>query len=243
MRLLIVGYTGKMGLSIQSLLRQYPQIEAIGLSRHEHSNCVNNILDAQGIDLILDFSKPEALGSYLPYAISHQIPCVIATTGYSDEQMFAIQNASKTIPLFYSANFSKGIYVLKQLIKKMNDMCPEDHVDLTDIHHIHKADAPSGTAKALIETIQSDRPQALKIVSDTNDKRSSNELHVHVSRLGNVIGEHSVIYSNELEAIELKHTAYTKINFAKGALDAALWQMDKEPGYYTMEDLYENVSK
>ena len=243
MRLLIVGYTGKMGIALQSLLKQYPQIEAIGLSRHEHSNCVSNILDAQEIDLILDFSKPEALDSYLPYAISHQIPCVIATTGYSDEQMDAIRTASQTIPLFYSANFSKGIYVLKQLIKKMNDLCPEDAVDLTDIHHIHKADAPSGTAKALIETIQSDRPQALKIVSDPNDKRSSNELHVHVSRLGNVVGEHSVIYSNELEAIELKHTAYTKINFAKGALDAALWLMDKEPGYYTMEDLYENVSK
>ena len=242
MRLLIVGYTGKMGLSIQSLLRQYPQIEAIGLSRHEHSNCVSNILDAQEIDLILDFSKPDALDTYLPYAVSQKIPCVIATTGYSDEQMDAIRTASQTITLFYSANFSKGIYVLKQLIKKMNDLCPEDFVDLTDIHHIHKADAPSGTAKALIETIQSDRPQVLKIVSDPNDKRSSNELHVHVSRLGNVVGEHSVIYSNELEAIELKHTAYTKTNFAKGALDAAVWLMDKEPGYYTMEDLYGNVS-
>lgn len=243
MRLLIVGYTGKMGIAIQSLLRQYPQIEAIGLSRRQALNCVQSIQDAQAIDLILDFSRPEALGSYLPYAVSHQVPCVIATTGYSDEQRFAIQSASQTIPLFYSANFSKGIYVLKQLIKKMNDLCPEDFVDLTDIHHIHKADAPSGTAKALIETIQSDRTQALKIVSDPNDKRLSNELHVHVARLGNVVGEHSVIYSNELEAIELKHVAYTKTNFAKGALDAALWLMDKEPGYYTMEDLYGNVSK
>ena len=242
MRLLIVGYTGKMGLALQSLLKQYPQIEAIGLSRHEHSNCVNNILDAQDIDLILDFSKPEALDSYLPYAVSHQIPCVIATTGYSDEQMDAIRTASQTIPLFYSANFSKGIYVLKQLIKKMNDLCPEDAVDLTDIHHIHKADAPSGTAKALIETIQTGRTQRLNVISDSTGLRADHELHLHVSRLGNVVGEHSVIYSNELEAIELKHTAYTKTNFAKGALDAALWLMDKEPGYYTMEDLYGNVS-
>ena len=243
MRLLIVGYTGNMGIAIQSLLRQYPQIEAIGLSRRQALNCVQSIQDAQAIDLILDFSKPEALNLYLLYAVSHQVPCVIATTGYSDEQMFAIQSASQTIPLFYSANFSKGIYVLKQLIKKMNDLCPEDFVDLTDIHHIHKADAPSGTAKALIETIQAGRTQRLNVISDPTGLRADHELHLHVSRLGNVVGEHSVIYSNELEAIELKHTAYTKTNFAKGALDAAVWLMDKEPGYYTMEDLYGNVSK
>ncbi|HCT63533.1 MAG TPA: 4-hydroxy-tetrahydrodipicolinate reductase [Erysipelotrichaceae bacterium] len=243
MQLLIVGYTGKMGIAIQSLLKQYPQIEATGLSRHEHLNCVSNILDTQGIDLILDFSKPDALGSYLPYAVTHHIPCVIATTGYSDEQLLAIRTASETIPLFYSANFSKGIHVLKQLIKKMNDLCPEDHVDLTDIHHIHKADAPSGTAKALIETIQTGRAQALSVISDQTGLRADHELHLHVSRLGSVVGEHSVIYSSELEAIELKHTAYTKTNFAKGALDAAVWLMDKEPGYYTMEDLYGNVSK
>lgn len=243
MRLLIVGYTGKMGIALQSLLKQYPQIEAFGLSRRQVPNCVQTIQDTQGIDLILDFSKPEGLGTYLPYAVSHHIPCVIATTGYSDEQMDTIQTASKTIPLFYSANFSKGIYVLKQLIKKMNDLCPEDHVDLTDIHHIHKADAPSGTAKALIEMIQTGRTQRLNVISDPTGLRADHELHLHVSRLGNVVGEHSVIYSNELEAIELKHTAYTKTNFAKGALDAAVWLMDKEPGYYTMEDLYGNVSK
>lgn len=242
MRLLIVGYAGKMGIALQSLLKQYPQIESIGLSRRQIPNCVQTIQDAQAIDLILDFSKPEALDSYLPYAVSHQIPCVIATTGYSDEQMDAIRTASQTIPLFYSANFSKGIYVLKQLIKKMNDLCPEDAVDLTDIHHIHKADAPSGTAKALIETIQTGRTQRLNVISDSTGLRADHELHLHVSRLGNVVGEHSVIYSNELEAIELKHVAYTKTNFAKGALDAALWLMDKEPGYYTMEDLYGNIS-
>jgi 4-hydroxy-tetrahydrodipicolinate reductase len=116
MRHLIVGYTGKMGIAIQNLLNQYPQIEAIGLSRRQVLNCVQSIQDAQDIDLILDFSKPEALDSYLPYAVSHKIPCVIATTGYSSEQMLAIQNASQTIPLFYSANFSTGIHVLKQLI-------------------------------------------------------------------------------------------------------------------------------
>ena len=243
MRLLIVGYTGKMGIALQSLLKQYPQIESIGLSRRQIPNCVQTIQDAQAIDLILDFSKPEALDSYLPYAVSHQIPCVIATTGYSDEQMDAIRTVSQTIPLFYSANFSKGIYVLKQLIQKMNALCPDDHVDLTDIHHIHKADAPSGTAKDLIETIQAGRTQRLNVISDPSGSRAEHELHLHVSRLGNVVGEHSVIYSNELEAIELKHTAYTKTNFAKGALDAAVWLMDKEPGYYTMEDLYGNVSK
>lgn len=242
MRLLIVGYTGKMGIAIQSLLNQYPQIEAFGLSRKQALNCVQTIEDAKDIDLILDFSKPEALNSYLPYAISHRIPCVIATTGFSDEQMGAIQSTSQTIPLFYSANFSKGIYVLKQLIQKMNALCPDDHVDLTDIHHIHKADAPSGTAKALIETIQAGRTQRLNVISDPTGLRADHELHLHVSRLSNVVGEHSVIYSNELEAIELKHSAYTKTNFAKGALDAAVWLMDKEPGYYTMEDLYGNIS-
>lgn len=242
MRLLIVGYTGKMGVAIQSLLKQYPQIEAMGLSRKQALNCVQTIQDAQAIDLIMDFSKPEALDSYLPYAMSHHIPCVIATTGYSDEQMLAMRNASATIPLFTSANFSKGIYVLKQLIKQMNALCPEDQVDLTDIHHIHKADAPSGTAKALIETIQTGRTPTLSVISDSTGLRADHELHLHVSRLGNVVGEHSVIYSNELEAIELKHTAFTKTNFAKGALDAAVWLMDKEPGYYTMEDLYGNVS-
>lgn len=243
MRLLIVGYTGKMGHSIQHVIKQYPQIETLGLSRKSIPNCIQSIQDAEDIDMILDFSKPEALDSYLSYATSKRIPCVIATTGYSSEQMAIIREASETIPLFYSANFSKGIYVLKQLIQKMNALCPDDNVDLVEVHHLHKADAPSGTAKALIETIQMGRDPQLKIISDPQGIRKDHELHVHVSRLGNVIGDHTIIYSNEAEAIELKHTAYTKANFAKGALDACEWLLDKEAGYYTMEDLYGNISE
>ncbi len=243
MKILIVGYTGKMGLALRHMLGQYPQFEAMGLSRNAQDNCIQDINDAKDVSLIIDFSRPEALHSYLSFAIEHQIPCVIATTGYTEDQMAAIRKASKTIPLFYSANFSKGIYVLKQLISKMNDLCPEDQVDLYEVHHKHKADAPSGTAKALIEAIQSERPSPLTLITSPQGPRVKDELHLHVSRLGSVIGDHSVVYSNDAEAIELKHTAYTKTNFAKGALDAAVWLMDKEAGYYTMEDLYGNISK
>lgn len=242
MRLLIIGFNGKMGLTLQKLLPQYPQFEALGLSRHAHPQCVQDIRDASNINLIIDFSKPDALDAYLPYAVEHKIPCVIATTGYTVDQMNTIQMASQSIPLFYSANYSKGIYVLKHLIREMNRLCPEDQVDLNEVHHLHKADAPSGTAKALIETIQTGRLDPLALVYTPETARGDNELHVHVSRLGNVIGDHSVIYSNEAEAIELKHVAYTKTNFAKGAMDAAVWLLNKEPGYYTMEDLYGTIS-
>lgn len=241
MKILIVGYTGKMGLALRHMLAHYPQFEAIGLSRSAQDNCVQDIHDAQDVSLIIDFSRPEALHSYLSFAIEHHIPCVIATTGYTEDQMGAIRLAGRLIPVFYSANTSKGIYVLKHLIKTMNRLCPEDQVDLYEVHHTQKADAPSGTAKALIETIQSDRPIPLTLITHPQGPRAKDELHLHVSRMGSVIGDHSVVYSNEAEAIELKHVAYTKANFAKGALDAALWLLDKEAGYYTMEDLYGNI--
>lgn len=243
MKILIVGYTGKMGLALRHMLDQYPQFEAVGLSRNVQVNCVQDINDAKDVSLIIDFSRPEALHSYLSFAIEHQIPCVIATTGYTEDQMDAIHLAGRLIPIFYSANTSKGIYILKHLIKEMNRLCPEDQVDLYEVHHKHKADAPSGTAKALIETIQSNRPSALTLINHPQGPRVKDELHLHVSRLGSVIGDHSVVYSNDAEAIELKHVAYTKANFAKGALDAAIWLLDKEAGYYTMEDLYGNISK
>lgn len=234
MKLCIIGINGKMGQELQNVLKNYPDIEYFGISRTIRNNSYTSLLDCPKMDVICDFASVDALNSYLPYAIEHRIPCVIATTGFSVEQEAQIKEASEHIPLFKSANFSYGVFVLNKLLAQAIKYCENEYeIDVFDAHHTFKKDSPSGTAKQLLNTINDNSTQTYTFGSE----RDNGVIPLHVVRAGNIVGDHQILFSNLSEQIELKHHALSKSVFAEGALRACRFMLDKNNGYYTMEDL------
>lgn len=234
MKLCIIGINGKMGLELQKVLKNYPDIEYFGVSRTLSDNCYTSIEDCPKMDVICDFASVDALDTYLPFAIEHQIPCVIATTGYSLDQENQIKRVSELIPVFKSANFSYGVFVLNKLLAQAVTYFENDYeMDVFDAHHKFKKDSPSGTAKQLLQTINASSTQTYAF----GNERDNGVIPLHVIRTGNIVGDHSILFSNLSEQIEIKHHALSKSVFAEGALRACQFILDKKNGYYTMEDL------
>ena len=201
--LLICGFEGRMGQACAQLAPEY------GFTPREYK------ADQPG-DLLLDFSHPDRLAEVL----ACPLPLVIGTTGYTAAQQEAIRQAAKSRPVFQAANFSPGIYILALLAEKAKTLLPDWDVSLTEIHHVNKADRPSGTAKALKESLQI--PQVVSI------------------RGGTVRGVHEIGLYGPEEHLRITHTAESRAVFAHGALKAANWIMGKGPGFYGMDDLYKN---
>lgn len=192
-------------------------------------------------DVIIDFSHPDLLDSLLKYAINEKVPIVICTTGLSCEQIEKINRASKIIPIFYSGNMSLGINLLIALAKKAATVLGNEFdVEIIEKHHNQKIDAPSGTALMLADAISNSLNPCPKYVYDRHikrEKRSNNEIGIHSVRGGTIVGEHEIIFAGHNETIKLSHSAQSKEVFAAGALNAALFLANKEPGLYNMSDL------
>lgn len=191
-------------------------------------------------DCIIDFSVREAIRDYLPYATQNRIPCVIATTGYNDEERALINEAAKSIPVFASGNMSVGINLLLRLAKIGASVLGKNaDIEIIEQHHNKKVDAPSGTALMLANGIKS-------VIKDTEfvygrqghtGKRTQNEVGIHAVRGGTVIGKHEVLFMTDSEVITLKHEAESKAVFAKGSIDAAVFLTEQQPGLYDMDDM------
>jgi len=234
MKLCIIGINGKMGKVLQEVLKNYPNIEYFGVSRTQSDGVYSSIDACPKMDVICDFASVEALDMYLPYALKHKVPCVIATTGYTLHQEEQIKTASQHIAIFKSSNFSYGVFVLNKLLAQAVKYLEKEYeIDVFDAHHKYKKDSPSGTAKQLLNTINEHSSQSYTYGID----RSEDVIPLHVIRAGNIVGDHSILFSNLSEQIEIKHHALSKSVFAEGALKACQFICDKESGYYTMEDL------
>ncbi len=237
MKICIVGYQGKMG-QVMAHVAVDAGHEVFGLGLFTEEKVYTSLLDAPKPDVIVDFSVPQALDTYLADAQDLKVACVIATTGYTPAQQQQITTASQHIPIFQSANFSLGIFVLNQLLQQATKQLKHMDVDVYDVHHKFKQDAPSGTAKHLIDTILEHRE--LQVESNQLEARQQDKLYVHVSRQGSVVGQHRIVFSDTAETIELKHSAHSKEVFAKGALKASEWVIHQSAGLYAMEDLWNN---
>lgn len=192
-------------------------------------------------DVIIDFSNPAALEKLISYSTANKVPLVVATTGYSQSQVRLLQKASQSIPVFFSANMSLGINLLIGLVKKAAKLLESDFdIEIVEKHHNQKLDAPSGTALAIADAINSVMEQKCEYVYDRHSrrkKRSKNEIGIHAIRGGTIVGEHSVIFAGNDEIIEIRHTAMSKEIFAAGALRAARYLFGRKPGMYDMNDL------
>lgn len=191
-------------------------------------------------NIIIDFSVPLASINILNYAKEKNIPIVIATTGFSYEQLNYIENCSKFIPIFKSSNMSLEINILNLLVSKLANLLNECDIEIVETHHKNKIDAPSGTALMLANSINSSLNNTMNYTYNrtvSRCKRSHNEIGIHSIRGGTEVGKHSVLFLGENESFEITHTVTSRSIFAKGALKAAEFIINKKFGLYSMEDL------
>ena len=189
-------------------------------------------------DCVIDFSHHSATNDLLAFATANNLPLVLATTGQTDEERAAIFAASEKIPLFFSANYSLGVALLIELAKKTAAAMPDAEIEIIEMHHDRKIDAPSGTALAIARGIQEVRPEAEIVCGRSgNAKRSKSEIGIQAVRMGNIVGVHEVMIGTNNQTITLKHEAHSRALFAEGALAAAEFLMGKPAGLYTMENL------
>ena len=192
-------------------------------------------------DVIVDFSNVTVLSSLLDFALSKKIPLIIATTGYNDKQIADIKNASKVIPVFFTANMSLGINVLCSLAKRAATVLGSDFdIEIVEKHHNRKLDAPSGTAIMLANAVNSVFEDTYTYEYDRHSKRRmrpKNEIGIHSVRGGTIVGDHDVIFAGHEEVITLSHSAQSKGVFAAGAIAAARFIVNAKPGLYDMNNL------
>lgn len=190
------------------------------------------------VDCIVDFSHHSMTKELLEFAVSNNLPLVLATTGQTAEEKELIFEASKKIPLFFAANYSLGVALLIELAKKTASVMGDAEIEIIEKHHNRKLDAPSGTALAIAEAICEVRPDAFTVTGRSgNGKRDAKEIGIHAVRMGNIVGEHEVIVGTQNQTITLKHEAHSRALFAEGALSAAKFLMGKDAGLYDMKSM------
>lgn len=192
-------------------------------------------------DVVIDFSHPSVLSSLLEYCKNNKIPAVVATTGLSDEQKNEIEETSKEVPMFFSANMSIGVNLISELAAKAARVLEGSFdIEIVEAHHNQKIDAPSGTALMLADSISDALTKKPTYEFDRHSKRAKrdpNEIGIHSVRGGTIVGEHEVIFAGLDEVIKISHSARSKDLFAVGAVNAAVFLKGKPAGMYSMKQL------
>ena len=237
MRAVICGANGAMGKLICGILGE----EVVGKVSIDGENGVPRTFDELGplqADVVIDFSHHTAAPEVIRYAKRIGAAAVIGTTGHTPEEKALIQQAAKDIPVFYSGNMSLGIAVLCRLAREAAGYFPDADIEIVEVHHNRKVDAPSGTAHMLFEAIRQVRPQATEHCGRAGEgKRTKDEIGVSSLRLGSTVGIHEVHIHTGTQCLTLKHEAVTRAMLADGAVDAARFMVGKPRGMYNMESL------
>ena len=237
MKAIICGANGAMGKLICDILGS----EVVGKVSIDGLNGVPTSFEALGLveaDVVVDFSHHSAVESVLSYAKAIGAAAVIGTTGHTPEEKEMIFSAAREIPVFYSGNMSLGIAVLCRLAAQAASAFPEADIEIVEVHHNRKVDAPSGTAKMLFEAVKSVRPQAYANCGRAGEgKRTKDEIGIASLRMGGVVGIHEVHICTPSQTLTLRHEAGNRGMLAEGAVDAARFMVGKSAGMYTMNEM------
>ena len=239
MKAILCGANGAMGRLIGGILGG----EVVGKVSIDGGNGVPKTfaeLGAVEADVLIDFSHHTAVADGLAYAKANGCAAVIGTTGHTPAEKELIYAAAREIPVFYSGNMSLGIAVLCRLAKEAAKYFPEADIEIVEVHHNRKVDAPSGTAHMLFQAIKEVRPNAVENCGRAGEgKRTRDEIGVSSLRMGNVVGIHEVHICTGTQTLTLKHEATTRAMLADGAVDAARFMVGKGTGLYNMESMLE----
>ena len=237
MRAILWGANGVMGKLIGGILGEEVagRVSIDGENGAAKSAAELGAVDAQ---VVIDFSHHSAIADVLSFAKENRCAAVIGTTGHTAQEKELIYSAAREIPVFYAGNMSLGIAVLCRLAKQAAAAFPDADIEIVEIHHNRKVDAPSGTAKMLFESIREVRPQAVANCGRAGEgKRTKDEIGIAALRLGGVVGVHEVHIHTQNQSLTLRHEAIDRAMLADGAVNAARFVVDKAAGLYNMEDM------
>ena len=237
MKAILCGANGAMGKLIADILGD----EIVGKVSLDGENNVPKTFAELGLmecDVLIDFSHHSATADVLDYAKKVGCAVVIGTTGHTNEEKALISETARLIPVFFAGNVSLGIAVLCRLVKQAAAFFPDADIEIVEIHHTRKVDAPSGTAHMLFNAIKEVRKDAVENCGRSGEgKRTKNEIGVHALRMGNVVGIHEVHITTANQSLVLKHESGSRAMLADGAVDAAKFMVGKGKGLYDMESI------
>ncbi len=234
-----MGINGRMGQAVATCAREDDRFQITGeIGPHDSFSAVLG----KG-DVTIDFTGPDATLSFVEASAQVNKPIVIGTTGHSEAVRAAIVQHAKKIPIVLAPNFSVGVNALFWLTRKTAEILgPEFDLEIMEMHHRHKKDAPSGTACRLAEILSEVR--SLSVAREIRHgrqgmigERPTAEIGMHALRGGDVVGDHTVLFAGESERVELSHKASSRTTFARGSLRAAAWVLKQPPGFYDMQDV------
>jgi len=244
----VTGATGRMGGTVLELARERghdplaisragDRIDAVGIEAHSDDDPAT-VLAEHAPDALIDFTTPDASLRYVAACAETATPAVVGTTGFDDDGTARLRRAAERVPVLQAPNFSPGVQVLESLVAEAAGALDYD-VELTETHHNGKRDAPSGTARRLLETVEAAGSGERDRVHGREGEapRSPEEIGVHVRRAGDVRGEHELLFAGNDEVLTLTHRAESRRVFAAGALDAAEWLAGRSPGWYEFAEV------
>lgn len=246
MKVLLNGADGRMGKETVEVIDTDNDIEIVcGYSKLENKTgkfpIYSKIEDIkEEVDVIIDFSVPEATFEILKYAKRTKTPIVIATTGFNEEELKEIKEISKEIPVFKSPNMSLEVNLMSNIVKKVAEVLRNSDIEIVETHHNNKIDSPSGTAillaDAINEVFNGEKEYNFNRMNE-REKRDKKEIGFSSIRGGNIVGEHSVKFFGENETFEITHKSYSRRVFAEGAVEAAKYIVGCKSGLYDMKEL------
>ncbi len=239
LKILVTGCRGRMGQAVIQAAQNDPETEA-----HRTIDAGDDLLsNLAACDAVIDFSHHSFTAQLAKACAAHGKLLVIGTTGHSDEDLAVIENCAQSVPICKAGNFSIGVNTLFWLTRKAAEILgPDFDLEVVEMHHNKKIDAPSGTARRLVEILTEVRDLSYK--EDVRHGRVGNvgartrrEIGLHALRGGDVVGDHTVMLASQGERVELTHKASSREIFATGAVRAAKWLVEKAPALYDMEDV------
>lgn len=246
-KVVVCGASGRMGQTIGRMVNESKDLDLaggidlkpvfFGVDIVETGNA-EALLKKTKADVLIDFTVASAAVGNVRMAAGNNCALVVGTTGISPEQRAEMEKAIKGhVPAVISTNFSIGMSIFQQLVRESARLLKEYDIEVIEAHHRNKKDAPSGTAKTLIQIIEEEAGPRKKQYGREGMTERQNEIGVHVIRGGDIVGDHTVMFSKNFETIELSHRAYDRSVFASGALQSARWVVGKKPGIYGMNDV------
>jgi 4-hydroxy-tetrahydrodipicolinate reductase len=252
-KLIIVGAAGRMGRRITVLALESKKFEIIGTIEDKNCPEIGKDLEHAGVkitsefppkaDIVIDFSLPAAFDSTLNYCLKNNCSLVMGTTGLSVEQIKKIDDAAKKIPVIQATNMSVGMNLLFETVGQLAKKLGDDYdIEIVEAHHRFKKDSPSGSAMTLAEKIAAATNKKIPDCLDIGRKgkealRKKGTIGMQAIRLGDTVGEHSVMFGTLGETVTISHSAHSRDTFAAGAIRAALWLVGKKPARYSMADV------
>ena len=236
---IIVGAKGRMGQALVACAKNFRDLHVVG--EIDKGDNLSGVIG--GCDVVVDFSSHDATAAIVESCAKNKKAMVIGTTGHSEKEKKEIERRKAEIPMVWATNFSTGVNALFWLTRRAAEILgPDFDLEIVEMHHRLKKDAPSGTAKSLAEILAAVRKLRLDKAARHGrvgivGERSTDEIGIHSIRGGDVVGDHTVIFATAGERLELTHKASSRETFANGALRAALWVVKQKPGLYDMQDV------